>query len=261
VRTDCHTTPCVDNAGRLETHPNTHRALLCGAGRSMREGCAHGLTPAPFTGCVTTTSSTSSTSGSSNAPAGQLVVELPYSAQQLSALLEVLYEHRLNVSVWASACCVCSCALPVRSVLSCCRRAPSSCGGGVARWRCLHQCRCVAATSRGCSTWQRTWRWHPCRRPAARWVVQHGACVCFGGQSATAPPRRPALGKHIACRKRASVCCKADVHATAPTPACALQFLRSALSPETAVDVLTLAHHYHCSSLQEEGVSVAGTHC
>lgn len=28
---------------------------------------------------------------------GQLVVDLPYSAQQLSALLGILYEHRLEV--------------------------------------------------------------------------------------------------------------------------------------------------------------------
>ncbi|KAF6256002.1 hypothetical protein COO60DRAFT_1702518 [Scenedesmus sp. NREL 46B-D3] len=32
------------------------------------------------------------------------------------------------------------------------------------------------------------------------------------------------------------------------------EFLRSALSPEACVDVLLLAHHYHCSALQSEGV-------
>jgi hypothetical protein len=35
----------------------------------------------------------------------------------------------------------------------------------------------------------------------------------------------------------------------------ALQFLRSALSPEACVDVVLLAQHYHCSALQSEGVS------
>lgn len=32
------------------------------------------------------------------------------------------------------------------------------------------------------------------------------------------------------------------------------QFLRSALSSDACVDVLLLAHHYHCSQLQAEAV-------
>lgn len=35
----------------------------------------------------------------------------------------------------------------------------------------------------------------------------------------------------------------------------AVQFLRSALSSETCVDVLLLAHHYQCTQLQAEAVS------
>jgi hypothetical protein len=34
-----------------------------------------------------------------------------------------------------------------------------------------------------------------------------------------------------------------------------VQFLRSALASDACVDVLLLAHHYHCSQLQAEAVS------
>lgn len=58
------------------------RALFCGAGQAMREG--------------TTVNSASS-----------LVVELPYNQQQVSALLEILYEHNIRVgcrAVHSRAC-------------------------------------------------------------------------------------------------------------------------------------------------------------
>lgn len=39
---------------------------------------------------------------------GQLVVDLPYTTQQLSALLDILYEH--NLEVRSCSQCSCSCA-------------------------------------------------------------------------------------------------------------------------------------------------------
>jgi hypothetical protein len=72
------------------------RALLCGAGRSMREGClaasSHqqqqynpGTGPQTSAGCH------------ANSLNGQLVVDLPYTAPQLSVLLAILYEHNVEV--------------------------------------------------------------------------------------------------------------------------------------------------------------------
>jgi hypothetical protein len=76
------------------------RALLCGAGRSMREGClaasSHGLQQ-----CSTSTGPQASAGCHASSLNGQLVVDLPYTAQQLSALLAILYEHNLEVR-----CCI-----------------------------------------------------------------------------------------------------------------------------------------------------------
>jgi hypothetical protein len=52
------------------------RALLCGAGQSMKEG------------------SSSSVCGLQDS---RMVVQLPYSSQQLSSLLTILYEHSIEV--------------------------------------------------------------------------------------------------------------------------------------------------------------------
>ncbi|WIA18794.1 hypothetical protein OEZ85_003478 [Tetradesmus obliquus] len=46
----------------------------------------------------------------------------------------------------------------------------------------------------------------------------------------------------------------------APLQEACCEFLRSALSPEACVDVLLLAHHYHCSALQSEGVQYIAQH-
>lgn len=61
----------------------------------MREGCLAASShmqqqQTPSTGNSTATCNASSLNG-------QLVVDLPYSAQQLSALLGILYEHNLEV--------------------------------------------------------------------------------------------------------------------------------------------------------------------
>lgn len=87
------------------------RALLCGAGQSMKEG-----------------------SSSSNCSLqDSIVVQLPYSSQQLSSLLTILYEHSITVRVCGhcTGCClslvVCVAATQCQMPAKCCRHNTSCC--------------------------------------------------------------------------------------------------------------------------------------
>jgi hypothetical protein len=75
------------------------RALLCGAGQSMKEG------------------SSSSACGLQDS----MVVQLPYSSQQIASLLTILYEHNITVSAGGSA------QVPAVILLPWCPGIPNAC--------------------------------------------------------------------------------------------------------------------------------------
>jgi hypothetical protein len=85
----------------LLPHP---RALLCGAGRCMREGAGAAAAAASTAPAAAESSGGSSAASRTDAAGalapsgGVVVVDLPYSSQQLQALLEALYGHTLDVS-------------------------------------------------------------------------------------------------------------------------------------------------------------------
>jgi hypothetical protein len=80
-------------------------------------------------------------------------------------------------------------------------------------------------------------------------------CVCACGTAAKLSLRRLFCCVRRSCSAARS-CHKHTHRCRHHACACAraAQFLSSALSPETVVDVLLMAHHYHCSRLAEEGV-------
>lgn len=89
----------------VSSSSSCRRALLCGAGRSMREGCLvsnnqqqqHSAACGQPSNNINNTPQAGCSSNLTHGHGQVVVVDLPYSAQQLSVLLEVLYEHTLEV--------------------------------------------------------------------------------------------------------------------------------------------------------------------